>query len=94
MKKYELRKKVIEIRDNNMFKHLSEDDKKWIWDNLYKFHPSRTYSYEDIEWIMPTINKDGYNTRAFLFRTKDGVEDFWSIDKALGNITKEQLKEL
>lgn len=86
MTKKELREKWVKLRDDNMFKHLDEEDMKWVWDNIYSHHPNRTYSYEDVEWIMPTINKEQYCSKGMLVRTKDGVEDFWSVDKCLRNI--------
>ena len=86
MTKKQLKEEWLKLRDNNMFKRLNEEDMKWVWDNIYKFHPHRTYSYEDVEWIMPSINKAQYCTKGMLVHTKDGVEDFWSVEKCLRNI--------
>lgn len=94
MKQYELRKKIIEIRDNNLGKKLNDEDKKYVWDNCFVWHPNRDINFDDIEYIMPAINKAKYYTKAFLFMLKDGTVDFWSIDKALREVPKSLYKNL
>jgi len=68
---------------------LNEEERKWLWNEIYQYHPNRDYNYDDIVSITPKHNWDyGNKNIAFEFLTTDGSRDFWSYQKALSNRPK------
>lgn len=74
------------LHNSPLDKPLSQANVKWLWNNVYKYHPNRDYKYEDIVSITPRHNWEyGNNNFAFWVETTDGNGDFWSFQKAIRN---------
>ena len=93
MTKKFLTERCRELLYNNIDKELSKDDIKWLWEEVYKYHPNRDYSYDDIMKVTPKHNWSyGNKNYGFFVETKDGNGDFWSFPKSIANRPKDTLK--
>lgn len=94
MTKDELKNKCKELIANNMWEFLRNSDKKWLIDNVLKYHPQwNWYSSRKILGIKPEINTKQYNTKCFFIYFKNGEKSDISYVKCIKNITKEELEK-
>ena len=95
MTKKELTSKCKEILHSNIDKTLNEEDTAWLWNNIFYYHPNRTYTFDDIVSITPKHNWDyGNKNIAFEIVTADGTKDYWSYVKCIANRPKSTLKNI
>lgn len=91
-------KKDIEIRCKelitaNLWEFLRNEDKKWLMENVLKYHPEwNWYASRKILGIKPELNTQQYNTKCFFIYFKDGTKSDISYKKCIKNIPKEKLK--
>jgi len=103
MKAKKITKKALEeiclkIREDNMWKPLSQADQDFLINEALKYHPEwEWYEKQGIQYIRPEVNKredkETYNTHCFVVHFHNGEHADISLKKALRGRPNETLRQ-